>query len=78
MMDTKPYPDDQIEVQPRDEKNLNAHQGDVLGDKDLLVDAFQGENTEHEMGLWEAAKNHPMACFWAFIMAFTIVNHFFP
>ena len=24
--------------------------------------------------LWEAAKTHPMACFWAFLMCFTIVR----
>ncbi len=41
---------------------------------DLMSDAFHGENREHEMGMWEAFKNYPMGCFWAFIMCFTIVS----
>jgi SP family general alpha glucoside:H+ symporter-like MFS transporter len=39
-----------------------------------LNEAYRAETNEHEMGLWEAAKTHPAACFWAFIMAFTIVS----
>lgn len=46
---------------------------EVLVDKELMTNAFEGENREHEETLWEAAKAHPMACFWAFIMCFTIV-----
>lgn len=46
----------------------------TLEDKDLLNDAFAGENKEHEMGVWEAAKKHPWACLWAFTMCFTIVS----
>jgi hypothetical protein len=46
----------------------------VLDDADLLNDAFAGENKEHEMGVWEAAKQHPWACLWAFTMCFTIVS----
>lgn len=46
----------------------------VLDDADLLNDAFAGENKEHEMGVWEAAKKHPWACLWAFTMCFTIVS----
>ncbi|PYI33536.1 general substrate transporter [Aspergillus indologenus CBS 114.80] len=44
---------------------------------DLMREAFDGENREHEMGVWEAAKTHPWACFWAFIMCFTIVMESF-
>lgn len=47
---------------------------EVLGDSELMNEAFHGENTEHEQGLWESAKNHPMACIWAFIFCFTIVS----
>lgn len=47
----------------------------ILDDADLLNDAFEGENKEHEMGVWEAAKKHPWACLWAFTMCFTIVSN---
>lgn len=51
---------------------------EVLGDVELMNEAFQGENAEHEQGLWESAKNHPMACIWAFIFCFTIVSILLP
>lgn len=60
-----------------DIESLKAHNlehAEVLVDKDLMNDAFEGENREHEMGMWEAAKQHPMACFWAFTFCFTIVS----
>jgi SP family general alpha glucoside:H+ symporter-like MFS transporter len=47
---------------------------ETLSDKDLMANAFEAENREHEMGLWEAVKDHPMACFWAFTFCFTIVS----
>jgi len=37
-------------------------------------DAYDGENREHAQGTWEAFKSHPWACFWAFLMCFTIVS----
>ncbi|KAF7553102.1 hypothetical protein G7Z17_g3885 [Cylindrodendrum hubeiense] len=48
---------------------------EVLANSDLMNDAFDGENREHEMGVWDAAKQHPWACFWAFIMCFTIISN---
>jgi hypothetical protein len=39
-----------------------------------MNNAYEAENREHEMGLWEAVKDHPMACFWAFVFCFTIVS----
>jgi SP family general alpha glucoside:H+ symporter-like MFS transporter len=39
-----------------------------------MNDALNGENREHEMGVWAAVKKHPWACFWAFTMCFTIVS----
>ncbi|WQF77564.1 Putative major facilitator, sugar transporter, major facilitator superfamily [Colletotrichum destructivum] len=65
-----------------DEKQAGAHHVDapnskVLGDTDFMNDAFDGENEEHELGMWEAVKTHPKACFWAFIMCFTIVMESF-
>jgi MFS transporter, SP family, general alpha glucoside:H+ symporter len=50
------------------------HKSSVLVNKELMNNAFNGENLEHAMGPWEAAKTHPMACFWAFFMCFTIVS----
>lgn len=43
---------------------------------DALANAYDGENREHSMGVWEAVKLHPMACFWAFLFCFTIVRFF--
>jgi SP family general alpha glucoside:H+ symporter-like MFS transporter len=37
-----------------------------------MIDAFQGEDAEHSQTLWQAVKTHKMACFWAFIMCFTM------
>ena len=42
--------------------------------KRLLNEAYHAENLEHEQGVWDAVKKHPKACFWAFIMCFTIVS----
>ncbi|KXH26311.1 hypothetical protein CSIM01_03689 [Colletotrichum simmondsii] len=65
-----------------DEKVGDAHHIDAAGNKtlsdaDLMNDAFDGENEEHNQGLWQAVKTHPKACFWAFIMCFTIVMESF-
>lgn len=51
----------------------DIHHADDLS-KPVIEDAVDAENREHEMGLWEAAKKHPWACFWAFVMCFTIVG----
>ena len=79
MNDVKPSLVQEIETLPgsgHDEKNQQDihHQAEVLVDKDLLSDAFRAENFAHAMGIWEAVRTPPMACFWAFIMAFTIVS----
>lgn len=55
-------------------KEHNIHNSNVLVDKDLMLGAYDAENREHTEGVWEAAKAHPMACIWAFIMCFTIVS----
>ncbi|KAJ4388943.1 hypothetical protein N0V93_006405 [Gnomoniopsis smithogilvyi] len=59
------------------EKDVGFHKTDDFVDPNILNDAYQGENREHEMGSWEAAKKHPMACLWAFIFCFTIVMESF-
>lgn len=47
---------------------------EVLVDSNLMGDAFDAENREHEMSTWQAVKSHPWACLWAFTMCFTIVS----
>ncbi len=49
------------------------HSGIVIN-PDLMNDAVDGENREHQEGLWASVKSHPWACLWAFIMCFTIVS----
>lgn len=61
------------EAEEYNEKGVH-HKSDFL-DPDILNDAYLGENREHQMGSWEAAKKHPMACLWAFIFCFTIVSY---
>jgi SP family general alpha glucoside:H+ symporter-like MFS transporter len=61
-----PYGDnDKIEVVHVDEK---------IGDN--TAEAMEAEAAEHNMGLLEAVRAYPMACFWAFVMSFTIVSVF--
>lgn len=65
-----------IEPKPgvgHDEK-VDIHESSVLKNPDLMGEAFDGENHEHEQGVWEAFKSHKWACFWAFTMCFTIVS----
>jgi SP family general alpha glucoside:H+ symporter-like MFS transporter len=62
-------------IEPKDESPKGVVvNSEVLVDGDLMGDAVNGENREHEMGVWEATKTHPWACFWAFVMCFTIVS----
>lgn len=49
-------------------------QHETLSDKELLQASYEAETRENEMGVWEAVKDHPMACFWAFVFCFTIVS----
>ncbi|KAL6857513.1 hypothetical protein ACO1O0_004950 [Amphichorda felina] len=58
-------------------KLVDVIHSEVLGNRDLMSDAVDGENREHDMGTWEALKNYPWASFWAFIMCFTIVMESF-
>lgn len=68
----KPGPDDVM----REKSIGGGHHAEVLDNKELMTDAQNAEAREHEMTLWEAVKDHPMACFWAFIFCFTIVRRF--
>ncbi|THY92057.1 general substrate transporter [Aureobasidium pullulans] len=60
-----------------DLKDSSAFHAEVLGDKEVLGNAYEAETREHEMGMWEAVKSYPWACLWAFIMCFTIVMESF-
>jgi len=40
---------------------------------DYKGDAIEAENAEHSMTVMEAVRAYPMACFWAFVMSFTII-----
>ncbi|CAG8948041.1 unnamed protein product [Penicillium salamii] len=61
-----------VEIQHSEVKS-----SEVLGNQELMNDAFDGENEEHQEGVWAAAQKHPWACFWAFVMCFTIVMESF-
>ncbi|PYH97632.1 general substrate transporter, partial [Aspergillus ellipticus CBS 707.79] len=67
---------------PKDEfgekgEKSDIHHNEVLDKQEMMHDAFDAETREHELGVWEAAKKHPWACLWAFIMCFTIVMESF-
>lgn len=66
-------------VKEKDEGNVEVQhsevkEAEVLGNQDRMNDAFDGEDQEHQEGVWAGVKNHPWACFWAFVMCFTIVS----
>ena len=54
--------------------HVDVKHSEVLANQAIMHDAYDGENYEHQMGVWAAFKSHPMACMWAFIMCFTIVS----
>jgi len=60
-----------------DEKRSDSDHADekaaVTQKAQYKADAVEAENTEHNMSVLEAAKAYPMACFWAFVMSFTII-----
>ncbi|OBT72927.1 hypothetical protein VF21_07780 [Pseudogymnoascus sp. 05NY08] len=50
---------------------------DVFINQQLMDDAVDGENREHEMTMLAAVKQYPWACFWGSVMCFTIVMESF-
>jgi hypothetical protein len=68
-------PEDDFQGRDQVEKADILHD-EVLVNPVLMNDAVDGENREHEMGMWAAVKMYPWACLWAFIMCFTIVSLF--
>jgi hypothetical protein len=74
-IENKPYTTQQeIERAPNSEKNQVEHVGDVKTDANFRADAIEAENAEFAMTVPQAVKAYPMACFWAFVMSFTIVS----
>ncbi|KAK1961661.1 hypothetical protein LY78DRAFT_721607 [Colletotrichum sublineola] len=65
---------DQLDEKRAGVSHVDAVNPKVLADADFMNDAFNGEDEEHKQGLWEAAKAHPKACFWAVTTCFTIVS----
>ncbi|KAK4500645.1 hypothetical protein PRZ48_008834 [Zasmidium cellare] len=70
-------PEEERRVSVQDLKEKDVYHSDVLVDQDLMNNAFDAENREHQQSTWAAAKSHPMACFWAFLFCFTIVMESF-
>ncbi|KAJ7626928.1 maltose porter [Roridomyces roridus] len=62
---------------PADEKSSidKAHieHGDLKSAADYMGDAMEAEHAEYSMTVMEAVRAHPTACFWAFVMSFTII-----
>ncbi|WRT69344.1 uncharacterized protein IL334_006328 [Kwoniella shivajii] len=67
----------EVEVKPyTSEKEQVEHVNDIdvaKGHAEFKADAMEAEKMEHQMTVMEAVKAYPMACFWAFIMSFTII-----
>lgn len=53
-------------------KEKDTLHSEILVNKELMTDAFLGEDAEHSQTVWQAVKSHKMACFWAFVMCFTM------
>jgi len=54
----------------------NTYHTELFEGKELMTDAQNAENREHEMTLLQAVIDHPAACFWAFVFCFTIVRKY--
>jgi hypothetical protein len=72
MASTGVEPTKQYDVDIQQLKEKDTLHSEILVNKDLMTDAFQGEDSEHNQTLWQAVVSHKMACFWAFIMCFTM------
>ncbi|KAJ7918447.1 maltose porter [Mycena leptocephala] len=54
------------------EKDQVEH-ADNMNGADFKADAMEAELAEHDMTVMQAVRAYPMACFWAFVMSFTII-----
>lgn len=56
--------------------HVDVRASDVLVNPDLMSDAVEGENREHEESMWASVKSRPWVFLWVSIMYFTIVSPF--
>jgi SP family general alpha glucoside:H+ symporter-like MFS transporter len=73
MASTGVEPTKQYDVDIQQLKEKDTLHSEILVNKDLMTDAFQGEDSEHNQSVWQAVVSHKMACFWAFVMCFTML-----
>lgn len=59
-----------------DEKNFAKHidHPEAVDAIAQRQEAMEAETAESDMTVLQAVKAYPMACFWAFVMSFTIVS----
>jgi hypothetical protein len=72
MSSTGVEPTKHYDVDVQQLKEKDTLHSEILVNKDLMTDAFQGEDSEHNQTVWQAVVSHKMACFWAFVMCFTM------
>ncbi|KAJ7733062.1 putative maltose porter [Mycena maculata] len=73
-IDTQPQAAHEIEAKASFEKGHIEHEDDLKSSVAAYkADAIEAENSEHSMTVMEAVRAYPMACFWAFVMSFTII-----
>jgi hypothetical protein len=72
MSSTGVEPTKHYDVDIQQLKEKDTLHSEILVNKDLMTDAFQGEDSEHNQTVWQAVVSHKMACFWAFVMCFTM------
>jgi len=72
MSSTGVEPTKHYDVDIQQLKEKGTLHSEILVNKDLMTDAFQGEDSEHNQTVWQAVVSHKMACFWAFVMCFTM------
>ncbi|KAJ6574336.1 putative maltose porter [Mycena capillaripes] len=70
---TQPQAAHGIEAKPSFEKGHLEHDDLKAKIAEYKMDAIEAENSEHSMKVMEAVRAYPMACFWAFVMSFTII-----
>jgi len=57
--DTRTFRTPKIKVEHHDIANVDAEHSEVLANKDIMHDAYDGENTERSMDGWKATKAPP-------------------
>ncbi|KAJ7117698.1 general substrate transporter [Mycena epipterygia] len=74
-MESKPYNEDYAseKAQVKHDEDHDSEKAQVKQNAQFKADAVEAENAEHAMTVLEAVRAYPMACFWAFVMSFTII-----